>query len=67
MSITRPTIIKFLKFGAIGFSGVFVDFGVTYAFKELLGVDKFIANAIGFITASSGNYALNRMDVQKQE
>ena len=54
-------LLKFLKFGVVGFSGVFVDFGITYLTKEIFRVQKYIANAIGFITAASTNYFLNRI------
>ena len=54
-------IDKFLRFGLVGFSGVFVDFGVTYLGKEFLKIQKFIANALGFIIAASSNYVLNRI------
>ncbi len=53
--------IKFVKFGLVGFSGLFVDFGLTYLFKEWIGIQKYIANAIGFMTAASSNYILNRI------
>ncbi|MDO8897864.1 MAG: GtrA family protein [Bacteroidales bacterium] len=52
---------KFVKFGVVGFSGVFVDFGITYIFKEILGVQKYVSNAIGFMVAASSNYYLNRI------
>ncbi len=52
---------KFLKFGVVGFSGVFVDFGFTYLFKEKLKVQKYISNAVGFTIAASSNYILNRI------
>lgn len=58
--LTRELIIKFLKFGAVGASGVIVDFGVTYVSKELLKIQKYVANAIGFTIAASCNYFLNR-------
>lgn len=54
-------LMKFLKFGVVGFSGVFVDFGITYITKEKLGIQKYLANAIGFITAASTNYFFNRI------
>lgn len=53
--------IKFVKFGLVGFSGLFVDFGLTYLFKEWIGIQKYFANAIGFMTAASSNYILNRI------
>lgn len=52
---------KFLKFGVVGFTGVFVDFGITYLAKEKLHIQKYIANAIGFCTAATTNYFLNRI------
>jgi len=58
---TKSFFIKFLKFGIVGFSGVFVDFGITYLAKEKLKIQKYVANAIGFTTAASTNYILNRI------
>lgn len=54
-------LYKFLKFGVVGFSGMLIDFGFTYLCKEKLKIQKFIANAIGFIAAASFNYYLNRI------
>ena len=54
-------LFKFIKFGVVGFSGVFVDFGVTYLAKEKLNIPKYVANAIGFIIAATSNYFLNRV------
>jgi len=57
-----PEIIsKFIKFGVVGFSGLFIDFGITYVSKEKLRVTKYLANAIGFISAATSNYFLNRV------
>jgi putative flippase GtrA len=58
--LTTDTAIKFVKFGVVGFSGVFVDFGLTYLCKEKLKIQKYIANAIGFTSAATSNYFLNR-------
>jgi len=52
--------IKFLKFGVVGLSGVVVDFFVTWLCKEKLGVNKYVANAIGFSLAVINNFLLNR-------
>ena len=51
---------KFVKFGVVGFSGIFVDFGVTYVLKEKLKIHKYVANSLGFVTATITNYLLNR-------
>ncbi len=59
--LTREVGFKFLKFGVVGFSGVFVDFGFTYICKEWLKIQKYISNAIGFTIAASSNYYLNRI------
>ena len=54
-------IIKFIKFGIVGFSGVFVDFGITALFKEKFKLNKYLSNSSGFITATTTNYILNRL------
>ena len=61
MVIDRLFILKFLKFGVVGFSGVFVDFGITYLFKEIMKINKYVSNAIGFVCAATSNYILNRI------
>ena len=61
MTIDKLFILKFLKFGVVGFSGVFVDFGITYLFKEIIKINKYVSNAIGFIFAATSNYILNRI------
>jgi putative flippase GtrA len=54
-------ILKFLKFAAVGLSGLFVDYFFTYIFKEIFKVQKYISNSIGFTIAATGNYVLNRI------
>lgn len=58
---SKAVLLKFLKFGVVGFSGVVVDFGITYLFKEKIKIHKYLANAIGFCTAATSNYFLNRI------
>ena len=53
-------IKQLIKFCVVGGSGVVVDFSVTYLFKELVRINKYVANSIGFITAATSNYFLNR-------
>ncbi len=59
--LTQDLIFKFLKFGVVGFSGVFVDFGITWVCKEWIKIQRFVANAIGFSVAATSNYFLNRI------
>lgn len=54
-------IEQFIKFCVVGGSGVFVDFGITYLCKELLRLNKYVANSLGFLSASTTNYILNRV------
>ncbi|MBL7138542.1 MAG: GtrA family protein [Bacteroidales bacterium] len=54
-------LLKFVKFGIVGFSGVIVDFSITFVCKEYLRIQKYIANAIGFTIAATTNYLLNRV------
>lgn len=57
----KPLITKFLKFGIVGASGMVVHFAVLYLFREIAGLNSFVANTIGFITAATTNYILNRI------
>lgn len=54
-------IVKFFKYGLVGLSGVFVDFAFTWFCKEILRLNKYIANSIGFTFAATSNYVLNRV------
>jgi len=53
-------LFKFLKFGVVGFSGLIVDFGVTYLCKEKLKLHKYLSNSLGFLVATGTNYSLNK-------
>jgi len=57
----KALFLKILKFGVVGISGIAVDFGITYLLKEKLGIQKYVSNSIGFISAASSNYYLNRI------
>ncbi len=54
-------LIKFIKFGVVGSTGVIVDFGTTFIMKEILKIQKYIANSFGFTLAATSNYILNRI------
>jgi putative flippase GtrA len=57
-----PDILtKFIKFAAVGTSGLIIDFGTTYLLKEKAKINKYIANAAGFTLAATSNYFLNRL------
>lgn len=60
MIIDKLIIIKFLKFCVVGFSGMIIDFGITWILKEKARINKYIANSVGFTLAASSNYLLNR-------
>lgn len=57
----RPLIIKFLKFGIVGASGMVVDFGVLILLRDLVGLPDLWANTISFTAAATSNYFLNRI------
>lgn len=56
----ESVIIKILKFGITGLSGLVIDFGVTWILKEKIRINKYIANAAGFSLAVTNNYIINR-------
>jgi len=37
-----------------------LDFGLTFLLKEKIKVNRYISNSIGFVSAATLNYALNR-------
>lgn len=53
--------LKFLKFCTVGFSGLAIDFSITYLAKEKLKFNKYVANSLGFSIASTSNYFLNKV------
>ena len=57
---TFDLFFKFLKFGLVGMSGLFLDFGVTYLAKEKLRWNQYLANSLGFSVACTSNYLLHR-------
>jgi putative flippase GtrA len=54
-------IFKLIKFIIVGFSGLLIDFGLTFVCKENLNLNKYLSNSIGFLLAASSNYFLNRV------
>ncbi len=59
--ISEAFFHKFIKFALVGFSGIFIDFGFTYLFKEKAKIQKYLSNALGFTIAASSNYFFNRI------
>lgn len=59
--LDKVFLFKFVKFCLVGFSGLFVDFGITFFLKEICKVQKYVSNAIGFTIAATTNYFLNRI------
>jgi len=59
--LNKSFLLKFLKFGIVGGTGVIVDFSFTWLCKEKLHIQKYIANSIGFTIAATTNWFLNRI------
>lgn len=55
------SLLKLARFGAVGFTGLCIDFGVTWVCKEKLSLNKFVANTCGFTLAVINNFILNRI------
>ena len=60
MTTDKLIFIKFIKFCLIGFSGMIIDFGITWLLKEKVRINKYVANSIGFTLAATSNYVWNR-------
>lgn len=50
-----------MKYCVVGFTGMVVDFGVTWLCKEKFKWNKYIANSLGFIFGATNNYLWNRI------
>ena len=55
----RTLFVQFFRFGVVGFTGLFVDAGVVYAARGLVGL--YWAGAMGYPVAASTNWLLNRL------
>ncbi|WP_281636432.1 GtrA family protein [Flavobacterium marginilacus] len=53
-------LIKFFKFGLVGFSGLLIDFSITWICKEKLLLNKYLSNSFGFLFGVVNNYFLNK-------
>jgi dolichol-phosphate mannosyltransferase len=54
------SIFEFIKFGLVGFSGVFVDMLAVILLKEIFAYDTRLCAFFGFSVAVTYNYVLNR-------
>ena len=59
--ISKDLITKFVKFCIVGLTGLIIDFSTTYLCKEIIKIQKYISNGIGFTIAATFNYFLNRI------
>ena len=58
--IDELIVLKFIKFCAVGLSGMVIDFSTTWMLKEKVRINKYIANSTGFVLAATSNYIWNR-------
>ena len=58
--MNEQAIMRFIKFGVVGISGMVIDFLFTWLCKEKLKWNKYLANSIGFTLAVINNFILNR-------
>ena len=56
----HPLITKFIKFGIVGASGFVIHGGLLYLLRDIVGINQFVANIVGFVAAATSNYFLNR-------
>lgn len=54
-------LLRFVRFGIVGASGLIIDFGITRLCKEKLKWNKYLSNSLGFVTAATNNYTWNRL------
>lgn len=54
-------LLRFIRFGVVGCSGMIIDFGVTWLCKEKFRWNKYLSNSLGFVIAATNNYLWNRL------
>jgi len=54
-------VLRFVRFGIVGASGMVIDFGVTWLCKEKFRWNKYLSNSLGFVIAATNNYLWNRI------
>ena len=52
----KSTLNRLIIFGLVGFIGMIIDYGITAFFKEILALNKYLSNTVGFISAATSNY-----------
>lgn len=60
MWIESGLLGKIVRFSVTGALGALIDFGFTYLCKEVLKINKFLSNAVGFILAATFCFFLNK-------
>ncbi len=50
---------RFLRFGVVGFSGLFVDIAVFYLLRELIGLPLYLSTALSIEAAIVNNFLWN--------
>lgn len=55
----RFPIGRFLRFGVVGFSGLFVDIAVFYLLRELIGLPLYLSTALSIEAAIVNNFLWN--------
>jgi len=66
-SLVPDRLKSLVKFGITGTSGLFIDFFLTWLFKDKFHFNPYLANAIGFTAAVLSNYFINRLWTFKEK
>ena len=66
LSITKETVVQFIKFGLVGVSNTLISY-VTYALLVYLGVPYIIASICGFVVSTLNAFFWNNGFVFKKQ
>lgn len=56
----KTVLIQPIKFCVVGFSGMIIDFSVTWVLREKLHCNGYVANSTGFLLAATNNFIWNK-------
>lgn len=53
-------IVRLFDFAVVGTVGMIIDFGITWILRDMMKLNEYVSNAIGFSAAVVCNFLLNK-------
>lgn len=60
MSVSRNTVIQFVKYGMVGVLNTLVTLGVIFLCKSVIGINPMLSNMLGYIAGVINSFIWNK-------